>query len=175
MAFKTTGLGLSNPNNESLARFKVRDTTAFAKSEWLELADVPITQPIADCKTITLDHALVNRPSKGKLVSLSGEIVDTDGVSMGIKRSEIATIDYSELDGIYTSLTFTDNLRNRYKRDSLVLNANVSSATHGETKEVILGGGDPSESNQEFRLKESPLTYILAPTSTGVASTLEVP
>jgi hypothetical protein len=174
MAFKTTGLGLSNPNNESLARFKVRDTTAFAKSEWLELADVPITQPIADCKTITLDHALVNRPSKGKLVSLSGEIVDTDGVSMGIKRSEIATIDYSELDGIYTSLTFTDNLRNRYKRDSLVLNANVSSATHGETKEVILGGGDPSESNQEFRLKESPLTYILAPTSTGVASTLEV-
>jgi predicted phage baseplate assembly protein len=176
VTFKSTGLEISNPNNEDLSGFKVRNTTVFAKSELLELAEVPITQPIADCKTVTLDHALVNRPKKGKLVSISGEIVDTEGNSLGIQRSEIATIDYSELDGVYTALTFTDNLKNRYKRDSFELNANVSRATHGETKgEVVIGGGDPSQSsNQEFTLKESPLTYILASTPTGVASTLEV-
>ena len=56
----------------------------------------------------------------------------------------------------------------------MILNANVARATHGETKEAVLGGGDPSQNLQHFVLKEKPLTYVSAPTPTGVKSSLEI-
>ena len=61
-----------------------------------------------------------------------------------------------------------------YKRDTVIINANIAKATHGETKQEVLGSGDPSQQHQEFVLKEKPLTYISAPTVNGVKSTLEL-
>jgi hypothetical protein len=73
-----------------------------------------------------------------------------------------------------TTLTFAAPLTNVYDRSSVVVNANVAAATHGETVKESLGSGDASARDQRFALKQSPLTYVSAPTSSGRASTLEV-
>ena len=56
--------------------------------------------------------------------------------------------------------------------------ANVAAVTRGETvPSEVLGVGDGSIANQRFALKNSPLTYVSAPTSTdaaGVQSTLTI-
>jgi hypothetical protein len=63
-----------------------------------------------------------------------------------------------------------------YDRGSLVLSANVASATHGETvASEALGNGDPASANQVFRLQKPPLTYVSSPTDpSGGKSTLQV-
>jgi predicted phage baseplate assembly protein len=55
-----------------------------------------------------------------------------------------------------------------------MINANVTLATHGASVQEVLGNGDATQPHESFRLKRPPLTYVSAPTSTGIASTLEV-
>ncbi len=54
------------------------------------------------------------------------------------------------------------------------MNANVALATHGQSVSEVMGNGSASMPNQSFVLKQSPLTYVQAPTPTGRQSTLEV-
>ena len=54
------------------------------------------------------------------------------------------------------------------------MNANAVEATHGETMMEILGSGDATNPALQFQLKQSPLTYTLAATASGVQSTLQV-
>ena len=66
-------------------------------------------------------------------------------------------------------------LTNAYDRATARIAANVSRATHGESKSEILGSGDAAASFQRFALKDGPLTYV--PTSdspSGAATTLSV-
>lgn len=67
-----------------------------------------------------------------------------------------------------------DGLAYRYKRDTVVIHANVAPATHGETTKETLGGGDAAKALQLFELKLAPLTYVSARTPSGIASTLEI-
>src|SRR5690606_28690951 len=59
-------------------------------------------------------------------------------------------------------------------RADLAIHANVARASHGEGAIEILGGGDPSLPHQSMQLKQNPVTQLVAPTESGVASTLEV-
>jgi hypothetical protein len=176
---KSTSLKIEARNEDlsafkkDLSMFKIRDTTAFVKSDLLDLVEVPIYATI-EPSSITLDHAVEHDLKSGQMISITGEIVDSEGKSKKITESEIVTISGIELDGIYTKLNFKDSLKNRYKRDTVAINANVASATHGETKDEVLGGGDPSQRQQQFTLKQTPLTYIPASTASGAQSTLQV-
>lgn len=73
-----------------------------------------------------------------------------------------------------TLLLANGGLANCYKRDTVTIYGNVAKASHGETKNEVLGSGDGSRPTQEFALKQKPLTYLAAPTPAGSASTLEV-
>jgi hypothetical protein len=73
-----------------------------------------------------------------------------------------------------TELILEQPLQGSYYRPSVSIFANVSPATHGETKAEILGSGDAGQAFQKFVLKHKPLTYISAPTASGAESTLEV-
>jgi predicted phage baseplate assembly protein len=73
-----------------------------------------------------------------------------------------------------TALTFGHALGRIYDRATVRLNANVVGGTHGETVQEILGSADASQPNQSFTLKQSPLTYLSAPSGQGAASTLQV-
>ncbi len=73
-----------------------------------------------------------------------------------------------------TSIRLADPTRNVYERASLRINANVASATHGETVSELLGSGDGSVANQRIRLRQEPLTYVGSESPSGRRSTLQL-
>jgi hypothetical protein len=178
MSAKVTGLQLEKIRTDDeeellslLSSFLLRDTTIYAQSVLLELAEIR-DETLVNKKRITLDKIVVFM-YKGQQVVVTGEIVER----LGIIRSEIATIEniiHLENNEPFTTLIFEHDLKHEYKRDTVKLYANVAKATHGETKEEVLGSGDLSQTQQEFVLKQEPLTYVSARTTSGVRSTLEV-
>ena len=62
----------------------------------------------------------------------------------------------------------------RYVRDSVTIHGNVAKATHGETRDEMLGSGDATRAFQAFKLRLPPLTHVSADTPSGVESTLEL-
>jgi hypothetical protein len=68
----------------------------------------------------------------------------------------------------------TPGLAYSYKRDTVLIHANVAPATHGETRMETLGSGNAAEALQSFLLRQPPLTYVSARTPSGVASTLDM-
>jgi len=74
----------------------------------------------------------------------------------------------------HTTLTLEKPLAYCYKRDSIKIYGNVVRATHGETRFEILGSGNAARAFQAFTLKQPPLTWVSAPTPSGVESTLKV-
>jgi hypothetical protein len=73
-----------------------------------------------------------------------------------------------------TTLQLDAPLVHVYDRATATVCANVAPATHGETVSEVAGSGHAATPGQRFLLKQSPLTYIGAPTPDGRASTLDV-
>jgi hypothetical protein len=89
--------------------------------------------------------------------------------------SEYALVSSVDNGGDHTVLSLDPPLVNCYERSkTTTVNANVVTATHGQTVSEILGSGSAATPNQAFTLKQSPLTYVQAPTPTGRESTLTV-
>ena len=178
MSGRATGLKVSNSKGtppDKKGEFLVRRTTAHVKSEELELAALPLADLIAkDTEALTLDQMVLGL-QPGQRVVLSGEQESAPGVT----RQELLELqEIIHHDGL-TTLLFREQsagkgLRYSYLRPTVTLNANVARATHGETKREVLGSGDAAAAFQKFLLKQSPLTYVSAPTPTGLASTLQL-
>lgn len=178
MSGKCTVLQLINPDDTGPARppeFLVRDTTAYVKSEKLELAAVPVSDVInAGIAALELEEMVVGL-KPGQLIVLSGEQKDAPGV---IRQELLALTEIIHFDGRSTIFFQEESagagLLHSYIRKTVKINANVARATHGETKREVLGSGDAAQAFQKFALKQAPLTYVSAPTPTGLASTLQL-
>jgi predicted phage baseplate assembly protein len=149
-----------------IALFRFRTTTIFAQSEALALAGAPIETPIGG-DSIELDHMLESQIHPGQPIIVSGTPTDVED----LVESELAIVREAIHQGGHTRLVFEEPLALTYRRDSVRLNANVAPATHGETREEVLGGGDASKPFQTFTLSQ-PLTYVSAPVPGGAESTL---
>jgi predicted phage baseplate assembly protein len=171
---KVTGLELNDPDGGGPDRdssFKVRRTTAYVKSEELVPALLPVTGDLNEGDTLLTLDGLVPGLREGQAVAVTGEQADAEGV----ERSEIKVLDTISHGGGYTTLKFTEGLRYGYTRNTVVINANVVRATHGETVPgEALGSGNGAVANQRFRLKRPPLTYVSATTASGGESTLSL-
>ena len=167
----------------------VRNTTVYAQGEELALAEAPIEtlvhpNPVAGDR-IEMD-GLYDGLEPGRWLIVSGERTDvTDGQGNPIPEfpgAELVMLaaveqDVSEDlvgDRPHTTLILANSLEYTYKRDTVTIYGNVVKATHGETREEVLGSGDGSQGRQQFTLKQSPLTYLAAPTPAGAESTLQV-
>lgn len=179
MSAKGTGLDLTDGAGQarcqseegSLDDFYVRKTTAYVKSEELDVAAVPVTANLAEGATALELDGLVLGLQQGQAVALTGEQADAPGVL----RSEVKFLANVLHTGGVTTLVFTEGLAYSYLRDTVTLNANVVHATHGETVGgEVLGGGDGAQVNQRFKLKKPPLTYVSAATPDGTESSLTV-
>ncbi len=150
-----------------------RDVVVHAQSELLPLAELPIDTPLrpADVTSngITLDGPYLGLLS-GQRVILKGEREDLKNVY----ASETLTLKTVSLEAGFTVLTFNESLAYPYVRKTVTLNANVAAATHGETVQETLGGGDATQAFQRFTLRQPPLTYVSSPNPSGAQSTLEV-
>ena len=87
---------------------------------------------------------------------------------------KLAIVKHVYIEGGYTILELEQSLEQSYIRESVLINANVALATHGETVLEILGSGDAAIPFQQFSLKQPPLTYISSDQPGGLESTLEV-
>ena len=89
--------------------------------------------------------------------------------------SEIAILDPAPplVTGTLTTLTFKSALTHVYDRATVTINANIVSATHGQTVAEILGSG-AALASQTFQLKQSPLTFVPVASGQGAQSTLQV-
>ncbi|GAA0666887.1 hypothetical protein GCM10010193_18170 [Kitasatospora atroaurantiaca] len=167
----------------------LRRITVHAAPELLPLADLPITEPVQGG---VLELAgLIDGLESGRLLVVSGERTDLPGVA-GVTASELAQVAevrqgtaarHIQSLGITASeegeknhsfLLLEQPLTHRYRRDTVTVHGNVVHATHGETRTEVLGSGDASLAHQRFTLRSGPLTYVSAPTPTGVESTLQL-
>ena len=150
-----------------------RDVAVYAQSEALPLTELPIDTPLRPAEVlaggVTLDGPYIGLKS-GQRIVIKGEKDDLRGVF----SSESLTLKSVVVEAGFTVLTFNESLAYSYVRKTVNINANVANATHGETVQETLGGGDATQAFQRFTLKQPPLTYISASTSTGAASTLEI-
>ncbi len=149
---------------------QLRQTTVYAQSERLPLAEAPITEPVAG-HVIELDQ-FYEGLSVGQNIMVSGERDDLAGV----KASEVARLSEVTHDTAqgFTTLTLAGDLSNEYRRETVTINANVARATHGETVQEVLGGGDASQPYQRFTLRQPPLSHTSAATASGTASSLQI-
>ena len=164
----------------------LRRTTVHAESELLELAEVPIEEPTENGwklkpvggSEIELD-SLQEGLEAGRWLIVSGEREDLPGVVeselvmlAGVEHRIDLTLPGDRM--VSTLLLAGQGLAHSYRRETVRVYANVARATHGETRREVLGSGDSSMELQRFSLRQSPLTYLAAPTPSGVQSTLEV-
>ncbi|HEY0395152.1 MAG TPA: putative baseplate assembly protein [Candidatus Elarobacter sp.] len=77
-------------------------------------------------------------------------------------------------DKLHTILTLATPLAYTYDRGTVTIYGNVVDATHGQSTGEVLGNGAASRVFQSFVLGQSPLTYLSAPTPSGIDSTLSV-
>jgi predicted phage baseplate assembly protein len=178
---KSTALRLAKPDGDTLddnttdkpAEFVVRKTNALVQSERLELAELPILDPIDPesvvAQGITLDGPYLDL-LPGQRIIISGERSDLEGVF----ASESLVLKDVVLEAAFTVITFTTVPIYSYVRNTVVINGNIALATHGETVNETLGGGDASQSFQRFLLKQPPVTYVTDANPTGALSTLEI-
>jgi hypothetical protein len=159
----------------------IRNTAVYAENSELVLAEEPINDPVHS-NEIELD-GLYGSLEPGRLLIVSGERADLPGATdteLAVLRGTFqgkhtdALGKEIESDTLHTFLRLADPLGHEYKRDTVTIFANVARATHGETREQILGSGDGSKNFQEFHLRQSPLTYLAAPTPAGAESTLDI-
>jgi len=155
----------------------IRESTVLVQSEPLQLAEELIEIDVFG-NVIDLDRHYPGLKT-GMWLIVVGERTDipnTTGV-IGREAVMIAAVEHKTPPG-QTPLTVVtlanEGLAYRYKRSTVVINGNVVKATHGSTVEESLGNGDASKSMQQMTLKNSPLTFVAAPTPSGVASTLTV-
>jgi hypothetical protein len=74
----------------------------------------------------------------------------------------------------HTILKLANSLAYTYDTASVSVYGNVAKATHGQTTGEVLGDGDAGKRFQTFAMRQSPLTYLSAPTAAGAQSTLKV-
>jgi len=202
IAAKGTQLVLDEPwltgNERTLSA--LRSTTVYAQNETVPL-DKEIIRSDVGGSEIELD-GVYDGLEAGRWIVVTGERTDV-GVEIGKIDPDaegVAGIEASELvmlagvehkphttvdafgtereragDTLHTHLTLSEPLAYTYKRDTVQINANVVKASHGETREEVLGSGDGATSFQTFPLRQTPpLTYRSAPTVSGVENTLDV-
>jgi len=161
-------------SNEAFNNFGIRKTTVYAQSEVLALSRIPIKEDFMPEPPALLKlDGWIDGLYAGQSIMISGEIANERGIS----STECVTINRIEhvltRDG-GTRILLDKSLKKKYLRSTVTINANVAAATHGETKNEVLGSGDASQSYQSFVLRQPLLTYISASTPSGAESTLQV-
>ncbi|SFS96444.1 putative baseplate assembly protein [Saccharopolyspora flava] len=153
----------------------IRDTTVHAGGEPLRPADEPVEE---DLRGNTVELADLHETLEpGRHLIVSGERADGPG-----HAAEVAVIDSVEHgadpalpgDHEHTTVTLTEDLAHRYRRDSVVVHGNVVPATHGESRDETIGSGDAARTHQSFTLWQAPLTWLPADNPLGATPTLEI-
>lgn len=176
----------------------VRNTRVFVESEELALAEIELPEDLGFLPQdlnplIELDGFYSNLES-GRWFIISGERVVFDThtnklINTGVIVSELIMVasvvhdakmlingELVELKGekLHTFIRPAQTPAYRYRRNTVKVYGNVVRATHGETRNEVMGSGDGSKTLQSFQLLQPPLTYLPAANPAGTQTTLQV-
>lgn len=194
---KTTQLTLVDTSGEGTGGWTVPDVNAlrgtqvYAQSEALPLAERVLADDVGEVASssagiagdganrLTLDTA-VDGLKAGRWVIVQGQRTDVPGTEAVTAAEPVMLLAVEQGvaadlpgDTIHSTLVFANSgLAYTYLRSSVTIYANVVDATHGQTRDEVLGNGSGATAMQTFQLKQSPLTYVSAATVDGVQSTL---
>jgi hypothetical protein len=144
---KVTRLTLKGGENYPLFRSEVRDTTVFAVSEELALAEAPDESDVQGAFVdVDVD---VSEMKPGRTLLIRG--ITTGGEEQA-EPGVLAEV--QELSGGWR-LALEEDLSQAYERASVVVHGNVVLANHGETVQELLGSGQASAEFQRFTLSHS--------------------
>ncbi len=146
----------------------IRSITVHAQSTPLMLSETPIREAVGG--DIIMLGQLYTGLKKNKTIIVSGERTDL----MGVSCTEVRMLKEVYVVQGMTMIVLDKPLTYAYIRTSVSINANVATATHGETTSESLGSGNAAKGFQKFLLRQPPLTFISAPTPSGTLSTLEI-
>ncbi|NUK07388.1 putative baseplate assembly protein [Streptomyces lunaelactis] len=176
-----TELTLADPwlDEHDVLLSAIRDATVHAGGVALRPADEPLGEDVHGNELELAELYDGLRP--GRHLVVSGERTDIPDTA-GVRGTELAVIASVEQqfdpllpgDHVHTRLTLTTDLAYRYRRDTVRIQGNVVPATHGESRDEPIGGGDADRTNQTFTLWQSPLTWLPADNPLGATPTLEV-
>ena len=168
----------------------IRVEQLAVKGELLTLADVPITTNVGDTNgdespanatRLVLDQ-VVDGLQGGRWLIVQGVRSDLLG-SAQVVSSELVMVEAVEQgidpalpgDSLHSTLVLANGgLAYGYRRDTVKILANVVRATHGQSRNEVLGNGDGAQAMQAFVLKQPPLTFTSASNPDGVATSLQV-
>ncbi len=171
IAAKVTKLTLAGPNLAIFHAF-VRQTSVYARSELLALAERPLVGPVG--ATGNEDRLPVDVTGgvfeKGRRLIVRG-IAVAGGAAVTFQTAYVAA--RAGGDG-RAELEISPPLPASLRRESVVVHANVALASHGESVSQILGSGAAGQRFQRFELKQVPLTYRAAAAASGAAAELVV-
>jgi len=176
-----SGGGLLYVYEGVLQNFKLRRTNVYAQSEKLTLSEVSIKEPLPEKRImpgglvmdqIVLDH-MVGGLSPNQPILITGNLEDQPGLVKN-EITLLSDIVHFENNTRLTTLILSKALTYKFKRDSVIINANIARATHGETRQEVIGSGNPSLRFQRLLLKQKPLTFVSSSTESGIKSTLEI-
>ena len=172
---QASGQVLSDSDKQGeLSSYKTRKTTCYVESKILVLNQVALEAPLEQGVDQMLELDRIHDDLQpGLPLMIQGETLVT-GVESSENISELAFLERTQLsdDGAVTVVYFKTPIKNSYIRASVVLNANLVRATHGETVSQVLGSGDTRKKNQAFILMDTPLTHVAAETEGGQKSEL---
>ena len=176
LADPVTGTPLALAPADALLSF-LRNTTYGVASEPVTLAAEPTGEEVAGA-TVRLDR-LYQGLDSGRWIIVAGERTDivANGTRLtGIRDGELAMIASVSQEGDPASpgdtprtvLSLAQPLAYRYLPDATTVYGNVVQATHGETVKEVIGSGDATVPFARFALRRGPLTFVSAPTTSGV-------
>jgi predicted phage baseplate assembly protein len=145
-----------------------RATRFLGESETFRLAPKPVIDALSGGSSILLDRAQLNL-RVGQCIEISGQPFD-----QASPVKEVRTIAKLWLLNGYTQIELDQAPGYTYFIDTMRINANVALASHGETKQELLGSGDGAQQFQKFVLKQTPLTWLSAGVPSGARSTLAI-
>lgn len=167
LSAKVTRLDLAGENLDIFFG-SPRDTSVYAKSELMALAQRPVTTAVSD------DRVPVNVAASslvpGRRLIVRGARA-SDGQVVVVQATLVAV---HVVDAGRCELEITPPLAEALRRDSVVVHGNVALASHGESVSQVLGAGNASQPFQKFELKQLPLTYRAAANEIGAAAELTV-
>jgi hypothetical protein len=141
---------------EHLDDFNRRGTTVLLASRTLPLAPEPDPEPVSGY-AVELSALVATPLPEGRAVLVTGVSADT-GETLTIPTT---VADWA--DDVLPVVTFADELP-RLVRDTVVIRANVATATHGTSvRDEVLGSADATAAGQRFRLRQGPLTWLPRP------------
>ncbi|VWX57047.1 putative baseplate assembly protein [Burkholderiales bacterium 8X] len=168
LSAKLTRLRLSGANYDTQFRRQVRETAVFAQSQQLELAPYPVAGEVEGDRIEVAVDAEGLLPGR-RLVVRGTAAKDGSPVVAAVSLVEAVPAGRG-----CCVLRIAPPLAVPLRRASVVVHANVTLASHGQSVSQVLGSGDASRAFQRFELKHAPLSWRAAANELGAEADIEL-